>query len=246
MKKTVLLAAAAALFAATPAFAQSGGSVGLNYTSIEDDEEGYQIDGAFGSTSGAVGFQIDAGYGQFDDLDTQTLAGHLFYNGGNWRLGGVFAYTNLEFSGDGLDETAYGIEGSFDLGPQTVALASYTMGEAEFLADLDTSFFDVGLNHYFSDNFRVGGAYGFGNIDGGAGDVDASHWRLNAEWAPFTAPVSFTAGYNSFDVDDSGDSLSSWSIGARWGFGGSNLRERDNATPFDARTGFWQRFYDVR
>ncbi len=245
MKKTVLLAAAAALFAATPAFAQSGGSVGLNYTSIEDEEEGFQIDGEFGSTSGAIGFQVDAGFGQFDDTDSTTIAGHLFYNGGNWRLGGVVAFTNLEFDGDGVDETAYGVEGSFDLGPQTVVLGSYTVGEAEFLADLDTSYFDVGLNHYFTDNFRVGGSYGFGNLESTGGDVDASNWRLNAEWAPFTSPISFTAGYNSFDVDDSGDSLSSWSIGARWGFGGGTLRERDNATPFDTRTGFWQRFYDI-
>ncbi len=246
MKKTALLAAAAALFVATPALAQSGGSIGLNYTSVEDDAEGYQIDGAFGSASGSFGFQVDAGIGSLEDVDTQTIAGHAYWNGGAWRLGGVIAYTNLGADGsDDVSETAYGVEGTWDLGTQAVVLGSYTVGESEFFTDIDTSFFDIGLNYYFTENFRVGGSYGFGNLDSGGGDSDVSNLRFNAEWQPWTTPVSFTLGYNSFDVDGSSDSLDSWSIGARWNFGGS-LRERDNATPFDARTGFWQRFYDVR
>lgn len=246
MKKTALLAAAAALFVATPALAQSGGSVGLNYTSIEDDAEAFQIDGAFGSSSGSFGWQVDAGLGQIeDDVDTQTIAGHAYWNGGAWRLGGVVAYTNIG-EDDDASETAYGIEGTWDLGSQAVLLGSYTIGEADFFGgDIDTSSFDVGLNYYFTENFRIGGQYGFGNIDGGTSDADTSNLRLNAEWQPWTTPVSFQLGYNSFDVDDSGESLDSWSIGARWNFGGS-LRERDNTTPFDARTGFYQRLYDIR
>lgn len=245
MKKTALLAAAAALFCATPALAQSGGSIGLNYTSVEDDAEGFQIDGAFGGASGAFGFQLDAGIGSLEDVDTQTVAGHAYWNGGAWRLGGVVAFTNIGDEDD-ASESAYGVEGTFDLGSQAVILASYTVGEADlFLDDVDTSTFDIGLNYYLTENFRIGGQYGFGNLDGGTGDVDTSNLRLNAEWQPWTTPVSFTLGYNSFDVDESSDGLDSWSIGARWNFGGS-LRERDNATPFDTRTGFYQRLYDIR
>lgn len=244
MKKTALLAAAAALFAATPAFAQSGGSIGLNYTSVENDAEGFQIDGAFGSASGSFGFQVDAGIGSLEDIDTQTIAGHAYWNGGGWRLGGVAALTNVGDNND-VSETAYGIEGTWNLGSQAVLLGSYTIGQSEFFTDVDTSTFDIGLNFYFTENFRVGGSYGFGNLDGGTGNVDTSNVRLNAEWQPWTTPISFTASYNSFDVDSSGDTLDSFSVGARWNFGGS-LRERDNATPFDTRTGFWQRFYDIR
>ncbi|PZO46959.1 MAG: hypothetical protein DCF16_18370 [Alphaproteobacteria bacterium] len=246
MKKTALLAAAAALFVATPAFAQSAGSIGLNYTNVEDEGDAYQLDGAFGGASGAIGYQIDAGLGQLDnDFDSQTIAGHLYWNGGGWRLGGVIAHTHIEF-GDSLSETVYGIEGTWDLGPQTVLLGSYTIGEAEAEGDFDTSSFDIGMNYYFVDNFRVGGAYGFGNLDVGAVDVDTSNWRLNAEWQPWTTPVSFTLGYNSFDIDGSNGGTDSWTIGARWNFGASTLRERDNATPFDARTGYIQRLLDLR
>jgi hypothetical protein len=245
MKKTALLAAVAALFAATPAFAQSGGSIGLNYTNIEDEADGYQLDGAFGSASGSFGFQIDGGFGNIEDeVDTQTIAGHAYWNGGGWRIGGVYAYTNLDTGSGSASETAYGIEGTRDLGTQAVVLASYTIGEIELSGDVETSWFDIGLNYYFTENFRVGASYGFGHLEEGGDEADTGNLRLNAEWQPWTTPVSFTLGYNSFDSDDLGDT-DSWSIGARWNFGGS-LRQRDNATPFDTRTGLYQRVYDIR
>lgn len=244
MKKTALLAAAAALFAATPAFAQAGGSIGLNYTNIEDEAEGYQLDGAFGSASGSFGFQLDGGFGSIEDADTQSIAGHAYWNSGGWRVGGVYAYTNLDGGGDSASETAYGIEGTWDLGTQAVVLASYTIGETDLGVDVDTSSFDIGLNYYFTENFRVGASYGFGKLEEGGDEADTGNLRLNTEWQPWTTPVSFTLGYNSFDSDGLTDA-DSWSIGARWNFGGS-LRERDNATPFDTRTGFFQRLYDIR
>lgn len=246
MKKTALFAAAAALFAATPAFAQSGGSIGLNYTNIEDEADGYQLDGAYGSTSGSFGFQVDGGFGNIEDaLDTQTIAGHAYWNGGGWRIGGVYAYTNLDDGSDSASETAFGVEGTWDIGTQAVALASYTIGESELGGDVDTSFFDIGLNYYFTENLRVGASYGFGSLEQGSAEADTNNLRLSAEWQPWTTPVSFTFGYNSFDADDGPAGLDTWSIGARWNFGGS-LRERDNATPFDTRTGFFQRLYDIR
>lgn len=249
MKKTALLAAAAALFMATPAMAQSGGSVGLGYTSVDGEEDAYQLDGAYGNTSGAFGFQIDAGLGNIEsDLDTQTIAGHLFWNGGGWRLGGVIAHTNLDVDGGpSPSDTVYGVEGTWNLGPNTVLLGSYTRGESDLVfIDADTWNADIGLNHYFSDNFRLGGEIGTGNVDGGGlGETETTSYRINGEWQPWTTPVSITLGWNAFDTDDD-DSINSWSIGARWNFGGTTLRERDNATPFDTRTGFFQRIYDLR
>jgi len=246
MKKTALLAAAAALFMATPAMAQSGGSVGLGYNNIEEEGDVYQLDGAFGASGGSIGYQIDAGLGQVDDdVDTQTIAGHLYWNGGGWRLGGVIAHTNLEADGgDGLSETVYGVEGTWNLGPNAVVLGSYTVGESEFIVDVDTWNADLGLNYYLSDNLRIGGAIGFGNLEAGGSDLDTNGYRLNAEWQPWTTPVSFTLGWNSFELDSS-DSVDSVSVGARWNWGGT-LRERDNATPFDTRTGLYQRLYDIR
>jgi hypothetical protein len=250
MKKTALLAAAAALLAATPAFAQSGGYVGLTAGNSDDyDADVVQLDGAFGGASGSLGYQIDAGYANIDDsADTQSIAGHLYWNGGGWRLGAVAAHTVLNpDSADDVTETVYGAEGSWNLGANTVVVGSYTVGEVEFIFDIDTWNADIGLNHYFSDNLSVGASLGTGNYDGCVlGEFDANTYRINAEWQPWTTPVSFALGYNSFQAD-SGASFDSdtLSLGVRWNWGGS-LRERDNATPFDTRTALFQRIYDLR
>ncbi len=253
MKKTALLAAVAALFVATPALAQSGGHVGVGYASTsaddDDDAETWQLEGAFGGASGSIGYQLDAGVGntefEGDDGDHTTLAGHLYWNGGGWRLGGVYATTNLDDGTFDLDETVYGVEGTFDLGANTVIVGSYTQGETEFLVDLDSWNADFGLRHYFSDNLRVSGTIGTGNLDAGGGDFDTTSYGLGAEWQPWTTPVSFRIGWDRFEADDVFDDIDTLSIGARWNFGGS-LRARDNATPFETRTGLYQRAYALQ
>ena len=252
MKKVALLAAAAALFAATPAMAQSGGHLGLNFSNTEtdsDDADTIQGDIAFGGASGTIGYQIDGGIGNTeagsDDADHFTLAGHLFYNGGGWRVGGVVAHTAFDDTVS-FDETVYGIEGSFDLGASAVLTGSYTVGETEFFADLDTWNLDAGIDFYASPNLRFGGTVGVGNLDAGAGsDVDTNTFGVDAEWQPFTMPVSFRLAYDTFSVDDAFGDFDTLSVGVRWNWGGT-LRERDNATPFETRTAFYQRIYAVQ
>lgn len=251
MKKTALLAALAAAFVATPALAQSGGHVGLTYGNTDangTDGDTWQVEGAFGGNSGSVGYQIDAGIGSTDaggsDVDDRTIAGHLYWHNDNWNLGGVVATTNLD-DGDSVDETVYGIEGSFNLAPNAVLTGSYTVGETEFLVDLDTWNADIGLNYYFTDNFRVGGTLGTGNLDAGGGaDFDTSSYGISAEWQLSSAPVSFTAGYSTIDTDVFGE-YDTLKVGVRWNWGGT-LRERDAATPFDTQTGLYQRVYGLQ
>lgn len=252
MKKTALLAAAAALFAASPAMAQSGGHVGVNYGNTDSgtsDADTWQIDGALGGTSGSLGYQFDAGVGSSDtgssDVDDYTLAGHLYWAGENWRLGGVVAMSNLDGGSVSVDETVYGVEGSVNFGPSTVVLGSYTVGESELGIDADTWNADIGLNHYFTDNFRLGVTAGTGNIDIGIGDTDTTSLGVSAEWQPWTTPVSFRLSYDTFDIDSNANSLDTLAFGVRWNWGGS-LRERDNATPFEIRTGIYQRVYGIQ
>jgi hypothetical protein len=250
MKKTALLAAAAALFAASPAMAS--GHVGATYGTTEADTadvDTWQVEGAFGASSGSFGFQLDAGLGNaesdFGDVDTSTLAGHVFWNGGNWRLGAVIATANLDDGSLETDESVYGVEGTYNLGANAVIVGSYTIGESEFLVDLDSWNADIGLNYYFTDNLRVSGTIGSGNLDAGGGfDLDTSSLGISGEWQPWTTPVSFTAGWSTFDADLFGD-YDTITVGARWNFGGS-LRERDNDTPFETRAGLYQRVYGVQ
>jgi len=253
MKKTALLAAAAALFAATPAMAQSGGHVGLNFGNTEvgnSDADTWQIDGAYGGQSGALGYQFDAGIGNTEsntsDVDHFTLAGHLFWGNESWRLGGVIAISNFDSSAVDADELVYGIEGSANLGASTVLLGSYTIGESELGLDADTWNLDAGLNHYFTDNLRVGVKAGTGNIDlGVGGDTDTTSLGISAEWQPWATPVSFRLAYDTYDIETNADIVDTIALGVRWNFGAS-LRARDNATPFETPTGFYQRLYGLQ
>ncbi|MBX3428502.1 MAG: porin [Hyphomonadaceae bacterium] len=252
MKKTALLAAVAAAFVATPAFA--GGHVGVSYGNTDasgTDGDTWQVEGAWGGTSGALGFQLDAGVGNTDagsagDIDDYTIAGHLYWHNDNWNVGGVIATTNLDGGGaSNVDETVYGVEGSINLAPNAVLLGSYTVGQTEFLVDLDSWNFDVGLNYYFTDNFRVSGNVGTGNLDAGGGaDFDTTTWGINAEWQLSSTPVSFTAGYSSLDADTFGD-FDTFKVGVRWNWGGT-LRDRDNTTPFETQSGLYQRVYGLQ
>jgi len=255
MKKTALFAAVAALMAATPAAA--GGYVGLSYGSTDADSassdiDTWQVEGAVGHNSGGWGFQVDGSIGNSEsdtgDADHTQFAGHLYWGGSGWRFGGVIVAANVDDSGAEVEEFAYGIEATHDFGPNSVLVASATFGEVEYFgSDIDTWNIDAGLNFYTASNFKFNVNLGFGNLDAGGAEADTISGGIGAEWAPFAAPVSFTIGWNHFDDDDTiigaSDTIS---IGARWNFGGGSLRDRDNATPFDTRTGFYPRVLDLR
>ncbi len=250
MKKIALFAAVAAAFIATPAMAQSGGHVGVTYGNTDSDAtdgDTWQVEGAFGGNSGSIGYQLDAGIGNTDagtagDIDNRTIAGHLYWHSDNWNLGAVIATTNLD-DGGSVDETVYGIEGSFNVASNAVITGSYTVGESEFLVDVDTWNLDAGLNYYFTDNFRVSGNIGTGNLDFGGGDIDTSTFGVGAEWQLASTPISFTADWSTFDADAFGD-YDTLKVGVRWNWGGT-LRERDAATPFDTQTALYQRVYGL-
>ena len=247
MFKTAVLTA---LLLATPAMAQSGGHAGVTYGNTDSDGtdgDTWQVEGAFGGASGSIGYQFDAGIGNTDagssgDIDNRTIAGHLYWHTDNWNLGAVIATTNLD-DGDSVDETVYGVEGSFNLAPNAVLTGSYTVGNTEFLTDVDTWNLDAGINYYFSDNFRVSGNIGTGNLDFGGGDLDTSTFGIGAEWQLSSTPISFTADWSTFDADVFGD-YDTLKVGIRWNWGGT-LRERDAATPFDTQTGLYQRVYGI-
>lgn len=258
MKKTALFVAAATLFAAAPQVASAGsGYIGAEYNTGEAsillgdaDAEGFQGEGAVGFGGGGWGGQFNAAIGNLEledtglDFDHWSAGGHLWWNGGGWRLGGVIATSQFDAGGGAdFDETIYGLEGTFDAGPNTVLLGSVTFGEGDFggLFDYDTWNADVGVNFYPTSNGRIGAFVGTGQLDGGGGDFDSFSAGINGEFQPFSAPVSFTLGWNTYQVDDIDVDANMFRLGARWNFGGGTLRERDNATPFDTSTGVLSR-----
>lgn len=238
MNKLTLLAAAAALMTATPAAAQ--GYLGVVYQDGEEEAFGNDIDveawkgeGAFGWNGGSWGAQLNGNFGNFEsefgaDSDFWSLDGHLYWQGGGWRLGGFLATWEIEDS----DENTYGIEGMYDFNEQLNVYASYGEGESNVITDLDTSFFEVGGNFYFTPNVRVGANLGRGEIESSGGSSDLESYGIDAEFMPWSAPVSITLAYDDLSVDPEGFGSQIFQVGVRWNFGGGTLRERDNATPF--------------
>ena len=257
MKKTALLAAAAALATASPALAN--GYVGLEYGAgnidgggPDSDTDGWQGEGAFGFGGAGWGAQVDGGIGAVDsdagDIDALELAGHLWWDGGGWRLGGVLAMTQVDAdTGGDIDEWAYGVEGAWAIMPSADLIGSLTAGEsdADGGGDADLWNVDFGGIYFVSPNISLGGFLGFGNVDGGGADSDTFSFGINGEIQPWSFPVSVTLGWNTFDMDDADASSDVFTIGARWNFGGGTLQDRHNAAPFDTNTGFADRLFNI-
>jgi hypothetical protein len=248
MRKTALLAAAAAMMAASPAAAH--GYLGLSYGNSELDLMGtsadldqLRVDGAFGFSGERWGAQIGADIGNVDgdagDDDFYALNGHLFYQGGSWRLGGLVNLTEI----DDASETVYGLEGMFDVTPNANLWASATLGDVE--GDVDLSNFDFGGNFYATPNVRLGANFGFGEIDSTA-SVDTTSYGINGEFQPFSMPLSFTASWSAFEIDDVDVESNHFLVGVRWNFGGGTLQERDEALPFNQQnTGYISRMFGI-
>ena len=257
MKKTALLAAAAALVGATPAFAAEGylgvrAAVGEVETGVlgDDEFEAWQGEVAFGEHNDHFGLQFGAGVGGVspggeEDEGIFRADGHAYVLlSPGARLGVGVAMTNAEDSD--LKEFVYGVEGSFDLGPNTDLWGSAMLGSVDlFGVDVDTFNGDGGADFYLNPNFRLGGNIGVGNIDDV--DVDTFSAGVSAEWQPSSMPLSIYGSYQTFTADGSGgDSESNtFSIGARWNFGGGTLQERNDSLPFRGATSFVGRLFDV-
>lgn len=259
MRKTAFVAAVAALMTATPALA-AGGYAGVSYSNTDleffgsDTEiDTWQGEAAVGFSGGGWGAQLGGSFGNLDfdtggDADAWALDGHVYWDGGTWRIGAVILHTDLDFGGGGgsVDETVYGIEAMVNTSPNTNIFASLTTGEGEFLADYDVWNLDVGGNFYASPNIRIGGYIGTGNVDFGPADSDTFSAGINGEFQPWAVPVSLTVGWNYYEAEDVSLETNAFRIGARWNFGAGTLQDRNNATPFATRGGLLDRAFGVR
>jgi hypothetical protein len=258
MKKTALLAAAAAFAAASPAMAH--GYVGLEYGAGSIDAPGPDTDSDIWQGEGAVGFggagwgaQVNGAVAAIDsdtgDADAWDLGGHLWWDGGGWRFGGVVAVTEVDpdIGGGDVTEWAYGIEGTWAVTTNADLIGSLTAGESDVDGGGDADLWNLDAQGIFfaNPNMSFGALLGFGNVDGGGADSDTFSYGINAEFQPWSAPISITIAWNGFDIDDSDVTSDVFSIGARWNFGGGTLQERHQSAPFDTHTGFADRTFGI-
>lgn len=236
IKKLTTLSALALAFAAAPAFAQTG-HVGASYTSNDDfDYDTIAIEGAttFGFSEN-IGAQLDGNIASVDGGGDGEFAyrvnGHLYYNSGAFRVGGLFGYSTVDTGGIEPQATHWGLEGHYDFGQFTLG-AGAIWGDAEGIISPKLDYENVELRgaYYFTDNFVVGARYGFGSIDNGiSGSADTTDYTLDAEYQFSSTPISLTAGWQHWELNDLPVETDSFTIGARWNFGGATLKDRDGA-----------------
>jgi len=243
--RSFLISAAALLAVATPgvAAAQSG-YVGAAYNNSEvdlggpsSDLDGFGIDGVVAFDANALGVQLGARYANLEadgggDVDGYGIDGHVYTRNDKWQLGAGASYGNLDAGGPDADEWAVAAEGLYFLNRTTLG-AALSYGQSDGLgSDLDTTALDLEARHFVTDNFRVDGTVGFGQVDAGGGsDGDLTTFGIGAEYQLAAAPVSFFGAYTKSNLDVGGGDLDtdSFSVGARWNFGGQTLIERDRS-----------------
>jgi len=248
LKKLTPITAIAMALMAAPAMAQTG-HVGLSYSTNDDaDIEAITIEGA--STfafSPSIGAQVDGSFGSVDgggdDATAWDLNGHLFYNAGAWRVGGLFGTAGLDTDGGEPSATHWGVEGVYWF--ERVALsASVIWGEGDYVISpsLDYSNYDFNADFYATDNFVIGATYGVGTIDNGGSEADTTSYSIDAEWQLSSMPISLLAGFQHWEIDGIPVESEGWTVGARWNWGGT-LAERDRAGFRNTAPNILERFF---
>lgn len=241
----ILLAAAAAtlaLAASTAVYAQtvSSGDVTLAYTynsvdvdnASDVDANSFSVAGRVAiPVSGSLGAQIDGGYtytdaDDSDSIDTIGATGHLFVRNEQYMIGGFFGASDAD------DVTAYGggLEGEYYLPTWSLGgRLSYATADDDDVggADIDVYGLDAYGKFFASDNWSAKFGAGLGSADFNNAGGDEDFWNVNAstEYLLTGLPISLTAGVSYVDFDNA--SNTALTVGARWNFGGQNLKARN-------------------
>ncbi len=228
MRNWIIAAAALVAVVAPGVAAAQTGYVGAVYGNVDPDgagdEDFYGIEGAVAfSGSGSIVFEVDASIVDADDSDTSYgLTGHVLMRNDSHAVGGFIGLADSENSDTtwfgGLEANKY-----FD---------QWTLAGAVFYGNNDDNDVDgYGINvegrYFVQDNLRLDANIGYGQVDTGVGDDDVTTYGVAAEYQLASFPVSFTAGYHTFDSDAAEADV--WSIGIRYNFGGQTLRDRDRS-----------------
>lgn len=250
IKKLTTLSALALAFAATPALAQTG-HIGATYSNNDDAElDVWAVEGA--STfafSEHVGAQLDGNIASYDDGGDSNIGwrlnGHLFFNAGAWRAGGLFGTSSIDADGIEPKATHWGVEGQYDFG-RIVLGASAIWGDADGIISPQLDYDNIDFNgaFYVTDNFVLGGTYAFGSLDNGGSEVDTTNYGIDAEYQLSGAPISLLASWQHWEIDDVPVESEGFTIGARWNWGGT-LKERDGAGFRNTPSSVLERFFGL-
>lgn len=245
--KKFLLGAAAVVAVAAPgvAAAEANGYVDLAYTSSEadigglsGDADGWTVGGATSwGGDGSFGMQLDAVVSQSDadgggDVSNWTLGGHAFIRDESHLFGAFASFGNIDIDGAGdLDHWTAGLEGQWYLA-RTTFDGAISYSEADDV-DLNATALELGVTHFFMDNFSVNGGVDFGTLEAGGVDADVVSYGVGAEYQFAAMPVSIFGGWEHAEIDDADAENDALTVGVRWNWGGSLLERNRSGASLD-------------
>lgn len=158
-----------------------------------------------------------------DNLSDSALSSHVFYDGGDWAVGGLAGYRSFSTA----SSYVLGIEGQATLG--TVVLeAGIGFGTTESASlDFATRAFDASATWYATPDLSVAARFDNYNINS-LGDFIWNNYDLTAEYRFEGSPVSVFGGYayTEYDTPLSYLEFDTWSLGVRYAFGDGSLQQR--------------------
>jgi hypothetical protein len=234
LKKTLLVAAAAAAALSLPALAQAqDGYLDLSYSDSSDaDLTAINVGGAVTADVGGAKLQFNVNHTRAEDdstglnLSATTVAAHAYKQNEQYAIGGFVTGTDVA----GFGVYGLGAGGSYYLDNLTLgAVVSYNTVD-----NISEHYYTYGVNgrYFFTENFVAGAS--FDKADFSSTGDDADIWGAEVEYK-FEGPVSIFASYNKYD-DDFGDE-DTWGLGARYYFGGKSLKEQERSGAKAMRTG---------
>jgi hypothetical protein len=233
MRNWIIGAAAALAVVAAPsvAAAQATGYAGLVYNSSDfggagDDVESWGAEGAVAfAGSGSIVFEVDAAItttdddGAGDDDTGYGIVGHIYSRNSDHLLGGFVGIAGADDSETWLA----GLEASKFFEQWTAAVALFYGNNDD--AETDGFGANVEGRVFLNDNLRLNGNIGWVQVEDAVDEDDAMFYGVGGEFQFASMPISVGAGWSTFDFD--GGEIDTWTIAARWNFGGLTLRDRD-------------------
>jgi opacity protein-like surface antigen len=224
-------AAAAALLAPAQAEAQTQGYVDLSVGQSSFDSldlDTVTIGGAaVADLSGGWRAQFEADVTRMSEddgaLTLTNAAAHVYYDAGDWAVGGVLSNRDLAFASAWM----LGLEGQTHLG-SLVLEGEAGFGTLEAFGDeLDVFNADASATWYLTDDFSIAGGVAIFDID--EFDDEFVTYGIDGEYKFQSSDFSAFAGYSQTEFDD--EDIDTWRVGVRYAFGDGTLRERRRSGP---------------
>jgi hypothetical protein len=234
MKRTLLLSVFA-LAVALPATAGTPGYVDFSVGTVDlsNPTGSLDLDTVSGggsvavNLSGAWNAQFDGSLVRYEIATARNFAAHVFHDGGNWAVGGVFDYWNIY----GAAQWTLGLEAQVTLGAFVLEGGASTGNIEDGPSNVDVWNAEASVTWFATPDLSFSGTVGTVAYDV-ASDAGSTTYGVEAEYRFDQSPFSLFVAYERADVEGLIEyEADSWGLGLRYGFGDGSLQARRDEGP---------------